>query len=54
MTEHKKALTNKKSAAAKESAAFVKRTEQLYINALEEMGAKYVDGTKKKEGVTCQ
>ena len=35
---------NKKGAAAKEAAAFVKRTEQLYINALEEMGAKYVDG----------
>ena len=31
MADLKKALTNKKSAAAKEAAAFVKRTEQLYI-----------------------
>ena len=40
----KESFVNSKNAATKKAAAFVKKAEQLYINALNEVGAKYVNG----------
>lgn len=39
----KKMLKSRENPDAKKAADFVKKAEQLYINALEEIGAKYVD-----------
>ena len=40
----KKALKNRNNPDAKKAADFVKKAEKLYMDGLEEIGAKYVDG----------